>query len=85
MAELDLDKLTALLQAAEESPLGKKVKSADADALRRRLYVVRRRIQESTAPKNSRFSGLVLRLSPSDKDTLFIIKEIKEDSPDAES
>lgn len=55
-----------ILDQALDSPLGVKVESTDADALRRKLYVVRR-----TDPK---YKVLTFRISPHNASELWLIK-----------
>ena len=74
--------LTDLLDKALKSPAGLKIKTEDADALRRRLYVAMRYTRENGS---DRFSALKLRISPGGEDILEIHKreEIPEEASDA--
>lgn len=67
------DALIQLLDRANASPAGLKIKTKDGDALRRRLYVALRLVREQG---DDRFSGLTLRLSPDSDKILEIHKKV---------
>ena len=68
--------LVELMDRALNTPAGLKIKTEDADALRRRLYVAMRKTRENGS---DRFSKLRLRISPDSGKILEIHK--KEEGP----
>lgn len=63
--------LERLLEEALAAKWGKRVKCNNGDALRRKLYVVRQTRTE--------FKDLMLRISPRDKNEVWIIKKVRGD------
>ena len=69
---MEMKDLEALLEKALASPLGLRVKTADSDALRRRLYVTLRKAKERG---DLRFERFQLSPSPKYRQELYILKE----------